>query len=144
MSAPTRAGSWGSRSAASRTSSSAAIAWTREVSRSLKGGYELASTVMGVACSTGSEEAYSMTLDQSFRRIQMQMQRISNMPLARKGAEDGERVLVLGCHVCIEEDDELGEKRGDGQRARGVGRCVGQRGEMPLFWRKVEHDGQMG
>lgn len=64
--------------------------------------------------------------------------------LARKGAEDGERVLVLGCHVCIEEDDELGEKRGDGQRARGVGRCVGQRGEMPLFWRKVEHDGQMG
>jgi hypothetical protein len=40
------------------------------------------------------------------------------MPLARKGAEDGERVLVLGGHMRIEEDDELGEKSGEGKRRR--------------------------
>jgi hypothetical protein len=83
-----------------------------------------------------------MTLDQSFGRKQIP-QRIANMPLAWKGAEDGERVLVLGGHMSVEEDDELGEERRKRKNTRGRARRVGQRREVPLRRAKVEDDGQV-
>lgn len=62
-----------------------------------------------------------------------------NAPPPRERPEDRERVFVLARNVCVQEREQLGEERGEGQGVR-----VGRLGcEVPLDGREVEHDAQV-